>query len=61
MRRLKEKGEQVEVVFVSNDKDEGSFNNYFSKMDWLAVPFKETTTRAIAQVKKIQCFGFSLA
>ncbi|KAH7511068.1 hypothetical protein FEM48_ZijujUnG0052100 [Ziziphus jujuba var. spinosa] len=34
-----------EVVFVSADKDEESFNGYFSKMPWLAVPFSDSETR----------------
>lgn len=41
----------MEVVFVSNDRDEESFKNYFSKMDWLAVPFSRAATRALAQVR----------
>lgn len=34
-----------EVVFVSADEDEESFNGYFSKMPWLAVPFSDSATR----------------
>lgn len=34
-----------EVVFVSADKDVDSFNEYFSKMPWVAVPFSESDTR----------------
>ncbi|XP_060669059.1 probable nucleoredoxin 1 [Ziziphus jujuba] len=34
-----------EVVFISADKDEESFNGYFSKMPWLAVPFSDSETR----------------
>ncbi|CDJ68127.1 nucleoredoxin, putative [Eimeria necatrix] len=49
VKKLRERGEPVEVVFVSNDRDEESFKNYFSKMDWLAVPFSRTATRALAQ------------
>lgn len=32
----------VEVVFVSGDRDEESFNGYFSKMPWLAIPFSDS-------------------
>ncbi|KAJ1296767.1 hypothetical protein BS78_01G327400 [Paspalum vaginatum] len=32
----------LEVVFVSRDKDEESFNAYFAKMPWLAVPFSDS-------------------
>lgn len=34
-----------EVVFVSADEDVESFNEYFSKMPWVAVPFSESDTR----------------
>ncbi|XP_062211497.1 disease resistance protein RGA5-like [Phragmites australis] len=36
--KLKEVGEQFEVVAVSLDKDESSFNESFAKMPWLAIP-----------------------
>ncbi|XP_039780794.1 probable nucleoredoxin 1-2 [Panicum virgatum] len=32
----------LEVVFVSCDRDEESFNAYFAKMPWLAVPFSDS-------------------
>lgn len=34
-----------EVVFVSSDRDEESFNAYFKKMPWLALPFADLETR----------------
>ncbi|XP_060214261.1 probable nucleoredoxin 1 [Lycium barbarum] len=34
-----------EVVFVTADQDDESFNAYFSKMPWLAVPFSDSETR----------------
>lgn len=34
-----------EVVFVSADRDDESFNGYFSKMPWLALPFSASETR----------------
>lgn len=30
---------------MSRDKDEDSFNDYFSKMPWLAIPFSDSDTR----------------
>ncbi|MQL80144.1 hypothetical protein Taro_012591 [Colocasia esculenta] len=33
------------VVFVSADEDEASFQEYFSQMPWLAVPFSDSATR----------------
>ncbi|KAJ8547642.1 hypothetical protein K7X08_011228 [Anisodus acutangulus] len=38
------KGE-FEIVFVSSDKDNESFNEYFGKMPWLAVPFSDAEAR----------------
>lgn len=36
---LKAKG--LEIVFVSSDRDESAFKEYFASMPWLAVPFSE--------------------
>ncbi|PWA82633.1 DC1 domain-containing protein [Artemisia annua] len=41
---LAEKGD-FEIVFISYDEDEESFNRYFSMMPWLAVPYTDTKTR----------------
>lgn len=38
---LKAAGKNFEVVFVSWDKDENSFKEYYSEMPWLALPFVE--------------------
>ena len=32
----------MECIFVSADKDEGSFNEYFGEMPWLSLDFKTT-------------------
>ncbi|CAK9158176.1 unnamed protein product [Ilex paraguariensis] len=34
-----------EIVFASADEDDDSFDKYFSKMPWLAVPFSDSDTR----------------
>ena len=31
----------LEIVFISSDRDEDSFNLYFSNMPWLAVPYSQ--------------------
>eukprot|EP00438_Fugacium_kawagutii_P012626 Skav215581 [mRNA] locus=scaffold666:32751:33944:+ [translate_table: standard] len=36
---LKEKG--MEVIFVSGDRDEGSFKEYFAEQPWLSVDFND--------------------
>ncbi|CAL4914830.1 unnamed protein product [Urochloa decumbens] len=35
----------LEVVFISRDRDEESFDAYFAKMPWLAVPFSDSECR----------------
>lgn len=39
--RLKEIGENFEVVLISLEEEESTYNESFSKMPWLAVPFKD--------------------
>ena len=40
---------QIEIVFVSLDKDQGQFNSYFSTMPWLSVPFENSESRELLQ------------
>ncbi|CAF5067688.1 unnamed protein product [Rotaria sp. Silwood1] len=41
--------DQFDIVFVSADRDERSFNEYFQKMPWKAVPFSGSSTPFINQ------------
>ncbi|XP_050119098.1 probable nucleoredoxin 1 [Malus sylvestris] len=34
-----------EIIFISADEDDESFNGYFSKMPWLAIPFSDSDAR----------------
>ena len=36
-----EVGKNFEVVFVSSDRDEDSFKEYYAEMPWLALPFAD--------------------
>ncbi|KAK9675565.1 hypothetical protein RND81_11G015600 [Saponaria officinalis] len=36
---------KFEVVFISSDRDVDSFNGYFSKMPWFAIPFSDSSTK----------------
>ncbi|KAJ4959607.1 hypothetical protein NE237_019517 [Protea cynaroides] len=36
---IKAKDDAFEVIFISTDKDQASFDEFFSKMPWLAHPF----------------------
>ncbi|URE10671.1 protein-disulfide reductase [Musa troglodytarum] len=43
--QLSSEGRDFEIVFVSCDSCEETFNMYFSDMPWLAVPFADSDTR----------------
>ena len=40
-----EMGRYLEIVFISSDREEASFNTYYSEMPWLAIPFKDEFQR----------------
>lgn len=42
---LKAAGKSFEVVFLSSDKDDEAFKDYFAEMPWLAVPFAERSLK----------------
>lgn len=44
--KLKAKGTAFEVVFVSSDKDEAQFDEYFATMPWLALPYPDRKRKA---------------
>ncbi|XP_021093873.1 nucleoredoxin isoform X1 [Heterocephalus glaber] len=45
-RKIKEAGQKFEIVFVSADRSEESFKQYFSEMPWLAVPYTDEARRS---------------
>lgn len=46
--KLKEKGENFEVVLVPLDEEEASFVESFAAMPWLALPFKDKSCERLA-------------
>ncbi|KAI5084573.1 hypothetical protein GOP47_0000742 [Adiantum capillus-veneris] len=44
-KELKEKVEDFELVYISSDRSQELFTEYFSKMPWLAVPYENEKTR----------------
>lgn len=40
-KKMKADGKPFEVVFVSSDRDAGSFGEYWGSMPWLSVPFAD--------------------
>ncbi|KAF8058839.1 hypothetical protein HT031_005407 [Scenedesmus sp. PABB004] len=45
--KLKKDGKDFEVVFVSMDRNQEQFDDYFSSMPWLAVPFQDDQLRSV--------------
>mmetsp|Transcript_38497 Transcript_38497/g.48597 ORF Transcript_38497/g.48597 Transcript_38497/m.48597 type:complete len:417 (+) Transcript_38497:142-1392(+) len=46
-QKLKEEGKDFEIIFVSGDKNQTKFNDYYSEMPWLAIPFGDRRIRAL--------------
>ncbi|OIW14809.1 hypothetical protein TanjilG_05430 [Lupinus angustifolius] len=55
-QELAEKGkdEDFEIVLISSDRDEASFDSYYSKMPWLALPFKDPEIKNLARHFDVQ-------
>jgi nucleoredoxin len=43
--KIKEAGKKFEIIFVSSDRDQASFDEYHGEMPWLALPFEERSLK----------------
>jgi nucleoredoxin len=43
---MESQGKKFEVVFISSDRSEGQFDEYYGEMPWCSVPFSNSTARA---------------
>jgi len=50
-------GKEFEIVFISSDSDLDEFNQYYSKMPWLALPYEEFREMAEELGEKYECQG----
>ncbi|XP_019615122.1 PREDICTED: nucleoredoxin-like [Branchiostoma belcheri] len=41
-----EKGKNFEIIFVSSDRDQASFDEYYGEMPWLALPYPDRDRKA---------------
>merc|ERR1712205_259687 len=48
--------DKMEVIFVSSDRDEKSFKEYFAEMPWLCLPFENREAKALLS-KACNCEG----
>ena len=44
---------QIEIIFVSSDKSEAEFNEYFGTMPWLSIPFKDESIQNLKETFEI--------
>lgn len=50
---LKETGQELEVIFVSFDRDENGFKEHIKGMPWLVVPFDVNLQKFMGNVYKV--------
>ena len=48
------KSEKFEVIFISLDKNENEFNEYFSKMPWKSLPFNNEQSEELSEFFGVQ-------
>ncbi|KAL4277867.1 hypothetical protein GQ457_03G008080 [Hibiscus cannabinus] len=53
-KKLKANGKAFEVIFVTIDIDQTSFEEYYSGMPWLALPFDDARTSSLKRKFKVQ-------
>ena len=44
---------QLEIIFVSSDKNESEFNEYYDSMPWLSIPFKDESIQNLKETFEI--------
>ncbi|XP_052205045.1 probable nucleoredoxin 1 [Diospyros lotus] len=52
--QIKAKDDAFEVIFISSDRDQNSFEEFFSKMPWLALPFGDERKSSLSRTFKVQ-------
>ncbi|XAR51493.1 Protein-disulfide reductase [Bertholletia excelsa] len=53
-REIKAKDSLFEVIFVSYDRDQKSFDEFYSTMPWLALPFSDKRIKSMTQKFKVR-------
>ncbi|KAL8550495.1 hypothetical protein ACS0TY_009062 [Phlomoides rotata] len=53
-QEIKEQGKALEVVFISSDRDQASFDEFFSTMPWLALPFGDKRKQSLSRLFKVR-------
>ena len=48
-KKVNEEKKQIEIIFISCDRDTKSFNEYYDSMPWLTVPFENEMRDTISE------------
>lgn len=51
---IKAKNGPLEVIFMSSDQDQASFDEYFATMPWLALPFGDERKTSLSRLLAYQ-------
>ena len=51
-KKLKSKGGNLEIVFISSDQDEGQFDEYYNEMPWHALPYSKRDQKVKLEEEK---------
>ncbi|KAG2707567.1 hypothetical protein I3760_05G153100 [Carya illinoinensis] len=51
--KIKANDDAFEVIFISSDKDDASFSDFFSGMPWLALPFGDPRKASLSRTFKV--------
>ncbi|KAF8698720.1 hypothetical protein HU200_034972 [Digitaria exilis] len=52
--KIKEKNSDFEIVFISSDREQSSFDEFFSEMPWLALPFGDERKEYLTKTFRIR-------
>ncbi|KAF7124606.1 hypothetical protein RHSIM_Rhsim12G0116800 [Rhododendron simsii] len=52
--QIKAKDDAFELIFISSDRDQTSFEEYFSQMPWLALPFEDDRKEYLDRIFKVR-------
>lgn len=52
--KIKNKDNAFEVVFISSDRDQAAFEEFYSGMPWLALPFGDERKKTLSRVFRIR-------
>ncbi|KAK6926048.1 Thioredoxin-like fold [Dillenia turbinata] len=52
-QNIKAKDDAFELIFVSSDRDQATFDSYFAEMPWLALPFGDERRNSLSRIFKV--------